>query len=144
MLVEDSAHAQTQLYQLYLIPENFNQVARHLYVQPCSSQPFVQLAIGHQLYKAAEIELSKTVTVVDGSVLLKDAEEALVSLSTLLGEEQWFFAQETPGLFDASVFAYAHLLLDENMGWRCNDMGDALHRHANLARHRDRILSGYF
>lgn len=76
--------------------------------------------------------------------ILRDGKEALQALSTLLGPDQWFFGAENPALFDASVFAYTHLLLDEGMGWKQNELGDALKGFANLVKHSEKILDQYF
>jgi metaxin len=63
-----------------------------------------------------------------------------------LGDDQWFFGAEQPGLFDASVFAYTHLLLDENLGkgWVDTGLRDALMARTHLITHRNRILTTYF
>lgn len=75
---------------------------------------------------------------------MRDASEALEALSTLLGnDEEWFFGQERPGLFDASVFAYTHLISDDGLGWQENELAEILGRYENLRRHRDRILRMY-
>jgi metaxin len=115
-------------------------------VNPCSSQPFVRTAIAQQLQAAAETEVIKArqknaVSLLDVS---RDAEEAFLAFSSLLGDDSWFFGNDRPGMFDASVFAYTHLLLDENLGWVHNPAGEIVKRHENLARHRDRILDMYF
>lgn len=82
--------------------------------------------------------------VVDADVLLKEAEEAFEALSQLLGEQEWFFGAERPGLFDASVFAYLHLMLDEKLGWTHNPLGEGLRRFENLVGHRERIVERFY
>lgn len=63
----------------------------------------------------------------------------------LLGEDAYFFGAEEPGLFDAAVFAYTHLMLDDGMmGWAENVLGRYVRRYANLVEHRERIKRGYF
>ncbi|EGP91302.1 unnamed protein product [Zymoseptoria tritici ST99CH_3D7] len=133
------------LYQLYLAPENSPLVHR-LYVAPCSSQPFVQMSIAQQLRTAAEAELVKSAAtnIVSAPDLIREADEAFESLSNLLGKERWFFGQDEPGLFDASVFAYTHLLLEERLGWRHNPLEEVLQRWPNLVWHRDRVVVRYF
>lgn len=74
---------------------------------------------------------------------MRGAEDAFASLSTLLGGDQWFFAQQAPGLFDAAVFAYTHLLLDDEMGWQENRLGEGLQKFENLVQHRNRIAELY-
>ena len=132
------------LYMLYLEPTNFDAVARRLYVAPSSSSLFINTAVCFQLKKAALDELTKTNSYVSAEDLIEEAGEAFAALSTLLNTDTWFFGAEQPGLFDASVFAYTHLLLDEGLGWERNELRDVLRDHANLVEHRDRIMRGYF
>lgn len=132
------------LYTLYLEPSNFEAVARRLYVAPSSSNPLVDAAISYQLRKAAQEELVKMSPHVSAEQLLDEAREAFAALSTLLKEDDWFFGEKTPGLFDANLFAYAHLLLDEGMGWVKNELADVLRSHTNLIEHRERVLREYF
>lgn len=75
---------------------------------------------------------------------MRDAEEAISALSELLGDDEWFFALANPGMLDASVFAYTHLLLDMGLGWAENRLGQSLMRYGNLARHQQRIAEVYF
>lgn len=133
------------LYQLYLAPEN-DALMQRLYVSPCSNHPLVRFTITRQLRAAAEEELVKSAgtNVVDADVLLKEAEEAFEALSQLLGEQEWFFGAERPGLFDASVFAYLHLMLDEKLGWTHNPLGEGLRRFENLVGHRERIVERFY
>lgn len=132
------------LYLLYLDPDNFDHVARHLYVSPSSSNTFVALAISHQLRNAASQELLKITPVVEAQDILDEAVDAFSALSTLLNGDDWFFGNEKPGLFDASVFAYTHLLLAEEMGWKNNTLAEKLATFQNLVQHRDRIVSEYY
>lgn len=117
-----------------------------LYVAPCSSNFLVQYAIVSQLRSAAETELVKSsgTTIVSAKDLIRDAEDAFEALSTLLGSNKWFFGKDKPGLFDASVFAYTLLLLDEKLGWEENSLGEVLGRHENLVRHREKIVELYY
>lgn len=89
----------------------------------------------------------------------------LLSATTTGG---WFFASPTPTLFDAEVFGYVHLLLDDGvdsndghvgswhepasidgetgtgkrlMGWRDNKLGDVIRKRCRaLVAHRERVL----
>lgn len=132
------------LYTLYLDESNFDAVAKPLYILSSSSNPVVNAAIAYQLRKAAQDELVKANAHVDAEELLADAREAFEALAVLLKEDEWFFGASGPGLFDASVFAYTHLLLDQRMGWKRNDLAEVLMGYENLVRHRERVLSGYF
>lgn len=132
------------LYTLYLEPENFRSVAQRLYVSPASSNTLVNLATSHQLRTAAQDELAKTTPHQSAVQLLEHARDALAALSELLTKNEWFSGEQSPGLFDASVFAYTHLLLDERMGWVRNDLAESLRSYQNLVDHRNRIVSLYF
>lgn len=130
----------TQLYMLYLDSENFEAVARRLYVIPATTNSIVRSALGIQLQQAARDELLKTSQYIDVADLEGDAGSAFAALSSLLGEDEHFFGRPKPGLFDASVFAYTHLILDESMGWKQNRLAQLLREHSNLVQHRERVL----
>ena len=132
------------LYTLYLDQSNFRSVAWPLYVEPSSSNIFVRQAIAQQLQTAAREELLKTMTIIDSGEIYQRAADAFKALSTLLAEDQYFFGAEQPGLFDASLFAYTHLVLDDEMGWQTTIMRDALSEYDNLVDHRELVLQQYF
>lgn len=132
------------LYHLYLDQQNFRSVAWPLYVEVTSSNPLVQETIAHQLRSAARDELLKTFTIIDSGELYQNADDAFQALSTLLGGSQYFFDADKPGLFDASLFAYTHLILDESMGWETSTLTEALSKYSNLVQHRNLLLRQYF
>ncbi|KAJ5793769.1 hypothetical protein N7457_000368 [Penicillium paradoxum] len=136
----DSRIRNAWLYMLYLDSENFEAVARPLYVNSTTSNSAVRAALGRQLQQAARDELLKTARYIDAADLEGDAAGAFEALSTLLGEDEHFFGRPNPGLFDASVFAYTQLILDDTMGWKRNRLGQLLKEHSNLVQHRDRLL----
>lgn len=140
----DHAVRRAWLYLLYLCPDNFSHVAERLYVTSSSSNTFVAMAISYQLKDAAAQELVKVTPVVKAEDILNEAVDAFRALETALGEEEWFFGGKEPGLFDAGVFAYTHLLLDEGMGWRFNPLAEKLATLHNLVGHRSRILEKYY
>lgn len=94
------------------------------YITPASSSFWVRGALRHQLRRAAEAEILKTgpggaastalTLLVDEQAVYRAAVHALEALATLLSESKtgWFFGAETPTLFDASVFAYTHLMIE--------------------------------
>lgn len=133
-----------QLYNLYLDNDNFNAVARRLYIDPSTSNSVVRAALASQLQQAARDELLKYSTYIDVTDLEAEANNAFESLSTLLGNDIYFFNRTNPGLFDASVFAYTHLILDESMGWKHNKLARLLRKYENLVQHRDRLLEKFF
>lgn len=132
------------LFALYLDDLNFDAVAKRLYIYPTSSNVFVRTTLSYQLQQAAREELLKYSAHIDEDDLYAEATNAFEALSTILGEDENFFGAAQPSLFDASVFAYTHLLLDENLGWQNQKLTDALKRSSNLVRHRNRILEKYF
>tara|TARA_R110002003_G_scaffold31_5_gene1888 strand:+ start:11226 stop:11969 length:744 start_codon:yes stop_codon:yes gene_type:complete len=136
---------EAQLYCVYLSPNSIS-IAEPLYILPACSNSFVRLSIARELRSAAEKELLKFSTVISAETLYNQAEEAFAALETLLGKDDWFFGASGPGLFDASVFAYTHLLLDDNLGkgWLDTRLRDALMSRKRLTTHRNRILTKYF
>lgn len=132
-----------QIYSVYLCP-NATSIAEPFYVLPASNNAFVRLTVAHDLRRAAEQELLKFSAVINAESLYKEAEDAFAALETLLGNDKWFFGASRPSLFDASVFAYTHLLLDDKLGWVETRLLDSLSRHESLVRHRDRIVNLYY
>lgn len=106
----------------------------------------MRLATVGDLRRAAENELLKFSAVIDAEELHRQAEEAFEALETVLGNNTWFFGASQPGLFDASVFSYTHLLMDDNLGngWIDTRLRDALLKRKNLTSHRGRIVASYF
>ena len=87
----------------------------------------------------------------DAEEVLREGERAIEALGVLLGEAEdgWFWGREKPGLFDASVFAYTHLILyGDEMGWWGVGQGrrlvKALRGREELVRHRERVLREYY
>lgn len=101
-------------------------------------------SIARQLRLAAEAEILRHASVIDIESLYSQAKGAFEALSVLLGEHAFFFEAERPGLFDASVFAYTHLLLEKRMGWRVTRLVEDLETYGNLVQHRERIFEEYY
>jgi metaxin len=125
------------LHSLYLLPAN-DPLLRDLYLP---SSPLLRLPLRHTLHAAASAEILKTTRRphISRAQLLADAEAAFRALSTLLGEDDWFFGAAGPGAFDADVFAYTHLILDQELGWQDGGLTMCLMPFENLVRHRDRL-----
>lgn len=105
----------------------------------------MRASIAHDLRLAAERELLKHGAVIDAEAIYAEAEDAFRALETVLATDQWFFGAERPGLFDASVFAYTHLLLQElGDGWRESRLGNAVRARQRLVRHQERIFEAFF
>jgi metaxin len=132
------------LITLYLDDRNSEAVAKHLYIYPTSSNPLVQTMLFQQLKKAAQDELLRSTRYVREDEVYVEAEKAFAALSTLLGGDTHFFGEESPSLFDASVFAYTHLLLDESLNWQNKRLTDCLNSLKNLVQHRQRLLTSFF
>ncbi|KAK3325267.1 hypothetical protein B0H66DRAFT_116440 [Apodospora peruviana] len=144
------------LYTLYLSPEHTALLDR-LYIQPASSSDLVQLALRHQLIRAAEAEILKSTHatsggaafaggVVDSDAIYREARDALEALASLLAQSEtgWFFNEKEPGLFDASVFGYTYLIGeffdhhdegDRSLGRMVRQTGNR-----GLVRHRDKLF----
>ena len=59
----------------------------------------------------------------------------------------WFFGGSGagPGLFDAAVFAYTHLLLsDGGLAWRDRTLPELVEAFPNLVRHRARLVAMFW
>ncbi|KAH8811791.1 hypothetical protein F5884DRAFT_290080 [Xylogone sp. PMI_703] len=138
------------LYALYLEPSNFESIVLPLYIDSQSRSSLVRLPSVHSLRAAAESELRKRSTsgIIDVDDLYNEADKAFGALSIFLGKDDWFSRSEKPGLFDACVFAYTELLLDESLGghggWQEGRLGRALVGCRNLVLHRERLRKRYF
>lgn len=82
-------------------------------------------------------------------MLFKEADEAFEALAVRLdsNSSKWLSGRKSPGLADAALFAYTHLLLDEGMGWadeRMVEMVRGRNGRESLIRHRNRILELFF
>ncbi|KAH0492350.1 hypothetical protein TgHK011_007308 [Trichoderma gracile] len=128
------------LYALYLHPSNTT-LLKTLYLPP---SPILHLPALHALRDAATAEILKTTRLpsISPPQLLADATDALRALATLLAGDEWFFGRPDPGLFDAEVFAYTWLILDQEFGWAAEEdfpLAEALAGLDNLVSHRTRL-----
>ncbi len=118
---------------------------------PTSTSSLVRRATARQLRQAADAEILKSTAApaVDPRRLYADARRALSALSTLLGDAPWFGRgrdghQAVPGLFDASLFAYTHLVLDDRLGWQDQRLAALVREFPNLVGHQSRLYDSYF
>ncbi|KAK7431681.1 hypothetical protein QQZ08_001618 [Neonectria magnoliae] len=125
------------LHALYLIPANAPLLAS-LYLP---SSILLRAPLHHTLRTAATSEILKTTRRphITPPQLYADAAAALRSLSAVLSDDDWFFGASAPGLFDADVFAYTYLMLDDALAWRDLALGECLDGLDNLRRHRKRL-----
>lgn len=127
----------SQLHALYLIPANAP-LLTNLYLP---SSALLRASLHHTLHAAATSEILKTTrcTHISPPQLYADAAAALRSLSAILADDNWFFGASGPGLFDADVFAYTYLMLDDALAWRDTALAGCLDGLHNLRRHRNRL-----
>ncbi|KAI0107159.1 hypothetical protein GGR51DRAFT_157757 [Nemania sp. FL0031] len=129
------------LYTLYLSPANASILAK-LYITPTTTSGLVRATLAYQLRHAAEREILRSTgkDAVDPAALYQGAREAFSALDAVLGDERWFFGSKVPGLFDATVFSYTHLLLDESLAWGNRRLSEILQDYPGLVDHRNRIF----
>ncbi|KAH9906689.1 hypothetical protein F4778DRAFT_722931 [Xylariomycetidae sp. FL2044] len=129
------------LYTLYLSPANSALLSK-LYVAPTSSSWLVRTTVLYQLRQAAEAEILRSTSrpAIDAARLYAEAKEAFEALATLLGSEAWFFGSAEPSLFDATVFSYTHLILDESLAWENRTLMKIVNDFPPLVEHRNRIF----
>lgn len=109
-------------------------------MDPSTSNSLVRATLASQLQQAARDVLLKSASYIDVSDLEAEADKAFEALSILLGDNEHFFNRPNPGLLDASVFSYTHLILDDGMGWKQNRLGQLLKKYDNLVQHRERLV----
>ena len=152
------------LRALYLSRGNAALLSR-LYAAPATASPAVRAVLLHQLRRAAEAEVRKLQPSNSAAAALyAGAREAFAALeAALVGEDdeeedenekggagRWFFGAKDPGLFDAAVFSYTHLLLPPagdgggsgggGLAWGDCALGEVLREFPALVRHRDAVL----
>lgn len=94
------------------------------------------------LHSSAGLENTR----IDASEIYTMADAAFDALDILLGEDDWFSGTSEPDLFDAGVFAYTGLILDERrmMGWKDNRLSETLRVRRSLVRHAERITERWY
>ena len=81
---------------------------------------------------------------IDAEALYRDCDKAFEAFAELLGDDEFFFGERRPGLFDASVFAYTHVFLDKGLDWKQKRLQESLEQCGNLVEHRKRIVEGWY
>lgn len=149
------------LHALYLDDEAFKTVTGPLYIDPNSSHILVRASLGPSLRAAALDQLLASrpsfnaTSSIDLEGLYKDAEDAFEALSDFLGEKEWYSQiehltkeEQKPGILDASVFAYTHVVLTLFASLSVGSPGErlrtAITRCSNLLDHHDRIARQYY
>lgn len=99
-----------KLYTTHIHPPNLHNLTTPLYAPSTSS--LVQPFLSAQLRASALAHLKRRYPgTLDRDTIFADADAALEALCTLLGTDTWFFGGKVPGLLDAAVFAYLHVIL---------------------------------
>ncbi|XWW96290.1 hypothetical protein V2A60_004263 [Cordyceps javanica] len=132
------------LHSLYVNPTN-DALLSTLYLP---SSALLRPAQRHALRTAATTEILKVTRRVAGGVdaeqLLFAAEEAFAALAALLGEAEWFLGGEAPGVLDAEIFSYTHLLVGGQLAWEDNELEQRLRKFDNLVLHAKRLYQRYW
>jgi len=105
-----------------------------------TSVPLVNALLSRSMRAAAEAELQRTrggVLIVDE--IYADAGAAWSALEEILGDDEWFFGARAPGLVDAAVFAYVHLVLSLQWDPTAAGVATGLRRCARLLAHEARV-----
>ncbi|KAF3933118.1 Metaxin-2 [Dactylella cylindrospora] len=133
------------LYALYIEPTNLQNIAIPSYTHATPMWPVTAL-LGLQMRQAALETILKGTEdpKITGKVLYARAEEAWAALSALLGKNKWFFNGQDAGLFDASIFAYTHLILRLDWTGGGRALAEGLIKHSNLVNHEQRIRSKWY
>lgn len=131
----------SQLYSLYLEPCNFSTLTT---VQYCNTSiPLVNYVLAREYRTAALEELCKFRPggVIKADDIYADADAAFAALATLLIEQdgEWFFGSQEPGLFDAAVFAYTHLILTLPWDEKGKKLVGLVRKHEVLVEHEQRV-----
>lgn len=77
--------------------------------------------------------------VISADDIYADAESAVSALSTVLGDDEWFFGGKEAGLFDATLFGYLHLILTLKWDEKEAGLARAVKKHQNLVDHEERV-----
>ncbi|KAI1109279.1 hypothetical protein F5Y14DRAFT_39324 [Nemania sp. NC0429] len=129
------------LYTLYLSPANAALLA-HLYITPTTTSRPVRATLAYQLRHAAEREILRSTgrDAIDPAALRQGVREAWKALDAVLGDDSWFFGSRVPGLFDAIVFSYTHLILHDGLDWGDRRLREILAQFPRLLSHRERVF----
>ena len=128
-----------QLADLYLT-DDFARVVEPRYIHPQTSSSAVRQALAYQLRAAARAEVHRVGGSTAPASIVAGARGAFEALEALLGKDEWFFGQREPGLLDAAVFAFTHLILELHVG----RLEAILRDCEGLVRHQQRIQARFF
>ncbi|KAK4191239.1 hypothetical protein QBC35DRAFT_25336 [Podospora australis] len=136
------------LYTLYL-DEHYTPLLNNWYIFPSTSSVLVQKTLRFQLRQAAAASIlssqgqhpSAGREQIDREAIFAAAGEALRALEELLGESQtgYFFGRETPGEFDAGVFAYLFPMIRHFSDYPLGEMVRNAGKGGELVRFCERV-----
>lgn len=144
-----------------------------VHIDTATSIGVVQDVLAWQLQNEAADEITggsgAVWPVVDAAAVYAEAAEALAALGVVLGDSRWFGRRkeapeerisledegvgnwEVPGLLDAGVFGYTHVIMEmleglpEEKGTEgARGLVAALREQDNLVEHRERVLRNYY
>ncbi|CEJ94714.1 hypothetical protein VHEMI10232 [[Torrubiella] hemipterigena] len=128
------------LHTLYLAPAN-DAVLTALYLPSAALLRATQRAGLHEAATAEILKITRRTGGIDAAVLRENLVDALETLSELLGQDNWFFGADEPGMLDAELFSYTYLILDDAMQWKDLVLAEAVLQFENIVRHRDRLYA---
>ncbi|KAF3931959.1 Metaxin-3 [Dactylellina cionopaga] len=121
----DTSIRDAWLYALYVDPINLKNITIPSYTDSTPVWP-INYLLGLQMRQAAidSIQGNAGTSKITGRDIYSKAEEAWTALGALLGNDKWFFGAQDAGLFDASIFAYTHLIVNLNLAGSGQDLED--------------------
>ncbi|KAF3912590.1 Metaxin-3 [Orbilia brochopaga] len=148
----DTSVRDAWLYAMYVDTETLHAVTVPKYTATTPLWPVSAVTAAQTRHAALASIRNSTSTpsaaITTGRTLYARADEAWAALSTLLGTDRWFFGARDAGLFDASVFAYVHLILaaesDSGSSSIVAELVAGVRRHNNLLEHEARIRRTWF
>ena len=161
----DTSLRRAWLHAVYLDDDNSSQatVASRLYADAASSSMFVRTSLAGQLQAAAAAEVWGASTATPSAFavahIYKDAAVALAALQSVLEDNDddapFFFNRKEPTIFDAAVFSYTHLLLEDGdqsdnanaskrFRWHNAELCNLVRGRPLLVRHRDTVANRYW
>lgn len=128
------------LHTLYLAPAN-DPVLTALYLPSAALLRATQRAGLHEAATAEILKITRRTGGIDVAVLRENLVDALETLSEVLGQDDWFFGADEPGMLDAELFSYTYLILDDAMQWKDLVLADGVLQFENIVRHRERLYA---
>ncbi len=124
------------LFTMYMEPRNAG-LASRLFIDGDVAWP-ASLLVRHSTRSSVhEVLAGGLATYYSKEEIYADADAAWAALSALLGNDDYFASP--PGLLDAAVFSYTHLILSLPLDFSARDIRISLSQYKNLIAHHERI-----